>query len=705
MEYKDADHKLKHARKLFEDCIEHAEEAHAEALRASRFYHNTNLEGQWEEGDLQYLRDNQRMVLSFNIIKPKVKTFLGIYADAQRTPRVVDSGAGDGLLAQCLDFIKSQLLQDAYYEETSGRQLKIGTIQGECGIQIEFKESPEGKDWVELALHLTYANEVHWDYDSVLPDRRDAKYLFIHRWLSKEEFVYQYPKYAKEWNLMSSQSDVDFEGILERDFSEENSDDTGYNYSDYDRSQNERFYFDRKKNKVRVIRYEYKTRVKVQYIVDQETGERKKIDKSLKKRVELAAARGIPVEVEEQTEEKTMAFDFIGCTILEEYDEAGPFNGFSIVPFSYEVDDATGNAYGYVHDMFDPQMEINKSASLLIEHIAQSTAPGTTAEEDAIPNTKQYEDEKRRPNGIAFVAKNALQNGAVIDRPAPPINEAVVKRAADSAAIFHEISGIPSSVNVSAAEHAQPGVSLAIRYHKSRQGVSDPFAHYEAAQKQLVQKVLEGIVSTVPDDQLMEILGRNGDITIQDGLLVEMGDGPPDQTGRPTQVPKRQSSLRDLRTLKWKLDMSYTSENSTLRMLELDILSTLAGNGIPVDPEVLVEDATNDESKRRRLKKYVEQAKIAQAEGAKAEREDMQRQTAGIIQSEFAKIQETMRHNMVVEQTTITDNEIQAKLKQLEIYEKADAAEKDRIMEIARAVMDSKKEKKETGGTDGQATA
>lgn len=690
MRYTNSEKKLKHARKLFEDTLDWHEQAHAEAHRASRFYHNSECEGQWEREDLEYLRKNERMALTFNILKTKIDTFLGMYSDAQRTP-IIASADSDTLGAEVLDAVKTQLLQDANYEALAARQLKTGAIEGECSLHLEVVPSGEGQDWIQLNLYRLLPYEVLWDYSSIEPDRNDARYVFWYRWLDKEEFENAYPDHADEWAEFAAEEDDS--NPFAWGFGEKNSGDPESRSSDYEAQRTNRYYFDKRNRLIRVIRYEYKHSEEKTFAIDLESGE--KIDATEKKvmdRVKMATALGQQFQVIKQMVDSVEVCEFVGNTLLAEYTEAGPFDGFSIVPFSYEVDEETGTSYGMCRNLFDPQMELNKARSLDLELTAQATTPGTIAEIGAIPDKKRFEAEKRRPNGIAEVAKGALSEGApkIIERQATQPSAIAAQRSDAAMRLLDEVSGIPSASNLTAAEHAQAGVTVAIRYHKSRQTVSTPFSHYERAQKALVEKVVDVIVNVMPDDQIMEIVGRREDLQVQDGRIIEMVPAPaqaPDQGSammqqeqQPQMMPKRMADITNLRKLKWRLDLEYASENSTLRMLELEIMLNMAQvAGVPVDPEVLVEMATSSRSIRERLKKYIEKAKVAAAAGQKAEADALVAQSQGVLQIEAAKVQETTRHNTVQEKIDLLEAQLKLIIEQMKLGQQAEDAEQTRL--------------------------
>lgn len=660
--------KLRAARKRFEEACDHHKKAHAEAHRAQQFFHNTEGEGQWDPADIAYLRDQGRPVLTFNIVKPKIETMMGMYADAQRRPVVSSSSNRSRLVADVIDAVKEQVLQDAQYERKSARQFRTGVISGESSIQVEIVPSPKGAGWIKINLHRVMPFEVHWDPNSIEPDRSDAGYVFWDRWMKKADFEHAYPEFAAEFDsLMKDGGDeigdlrLGESGLDNVDLREDYRDDNVNHY-----------YADRRKHQIRVIRYEYKEWTPAWYVTDMQSGRREEVTQDQAENAQLAASvYGMAIEVEKTDVERVRVCEFIGSTMLAEYDEAGPFDGFSIVPFTYMIDEETGTAYGFVRNLFDPQQELNKSKSLEIEYIAQGAAPGVTAEKDAIPDEEQFRAELRRPGGVAIVRKGGLSEGAVQSRQPTPPSPAVMARAENSVNLLSEISGIPSQSNLIPAEHAQAGVTVAIRYNKSRQSVQDPFSNFEDSQREVVRRVVEAITRSMPDDQIAAMLGSDDRYVIQGGQLIEVEEGPNGQ-----RVPKSQADLRMLRDLDWKLEFEHTTENSTLRMTQLQVMLEMKQAGVPIDPEMIVEKATTSRTDRERLRKYAREASKAAAEAAQREAQVFEGQTRSMVMIEGMKAQEAARHNQRTEQLQSDKQQKDASMRLLEIWEKADAAEK-----------------------------
>jgi hypothetical protein len=691
-EYKvddDLDQLLKKAKRYFQQSVDHMKESHIEAHRALRFYHNSELDGQWERDDITYLREEGRPAFSFNIIAPKVDGFLGFYADAERVPTIVGSGGEDQLLAEVMNAVAEQVLQDAKYDRISARQIKTGAIAGDCSIHVEVEPDPRGRGWVKVNLYRILPFEVHWDAGSIEPDRCDARCVFWDRWMTKDEFAEAYPDQADAFNSTAGMASAETESTIHHFWSE--SDDTNNDFfDDYDDENLSRYYYDRHANRCRVIRYEYKEFVEEWTATDERTGQSVQVGEEEIERIQHAIALGIPISLSSQNVERVKVLEFVGSQVLAQYDQAGPFEGFSIVPFTYAMDEETATPYGIVRNLFDPQMELNKSKSLEIEHIAQSVAVGTTAEKGAITDEDQYSKEVRRAGGIAIVEKNALVEGRVQDRLPTPPNMAVTQRAMSAVDLLNEISGMPSAANITPGEAAQAGVTVAIRYNKARQAVSQPFGNFEDAQISVVRRVAEIISRAMPDDQIEALLSAEGRYQFQDGMVIEMGASP-DGSGQ--QVPVARAELRNIRNLHHNIELENTSDNSTLRMIEFQSLTQLQQAGVPVDPEVLVETATNSRSTRERLKAYVEQSQAQAAQAAQAEQQAQQEQIQMLAQTEMAKSQVNAQKNQI----TARDNEVRALLERRDqdidasvaiakILAEADEAEKQRIYDVIREV-------------------
>lgn len=677
--------KLSGIRKKFEDAVDHNNESHSEMHRAGRFYHNTRGEGQWESADISALRDEGRPCYTFNVCREKVDTFLGIYADAQRSPRVVPSGEEDQLTAEVVGIVADQVLEDVHFERKKARTIKTGTVLGECSLQVEVVPDPKRPSWIKIDVHRVMPYELNWDPSSIEADRSDAGYVFWDRWLTRAEFEREYPEHKKQFeSLMNKASDPGSDGVSS---STNRAEPVSIHEIDDDYEQDDwnRYYFDRHKSKARVIRYEYKTNVRETYVVDPETDETRVVTAEERRYLEeLMEISGRPIEFVQVKSEQVKVCEFIGSTILAEYDSPGPFDGFSISSFVYAMDEEEGVPYGAIRNLFDPQSELNKSKSLEIEMIANGAAGGVTAEIDAIVNEEQFKRERRMPNGVSYVENDALAMNRVREREPYPISPAVIQRAQDAIQLTDRISGLPSSGMVTPASQMEAATTVALRHHKAKQVVQDPIANFEWCVRDTYRKVVESITRSMPDGQIAAVLASEKRFQVQGGIVTEMK-----QTPQGLQ-PKGQASLRELHSIDWNIELEMQSENTTLRMMEHEVFMGLQAGGVPVPPDLLAETATGSRSKQERLKTHIEQVQESSSQAAQRESELAQQNMQLMAQLEQMKLQETIRANQAKERLSAEKQESDEQISLLELWEKSDAREKQELLKLASLELEAR---------------
>jgi hypothetical protein len=681
----DSQEKFRSLKGQFEDAIDHSDEFHVEAHKALRFYNNSLGTGQWDQDDLGYLKEQGRPAFSFNITSAKVNDLLGLYSDAQRHPKIGATAVDDKLLAEVLNAVATQVMEDANAESLLGRMLKTGIVTGECGMHVEVKPHESNPGWVTISLFRVMPFELHWDQASIEPDRSDAQVVFWDRWLSKREFNESYPD-SKAYQGQGGDSD-----------SGPSIDDNWGNitgegedlFDDYDDAAHSSLYYDRHRNKIRVVRAEYKEFVDRFTATDLRTGQSRDVGPDDIEQIQVAASMGMPIQLKQNRVEVVKVMEFCGTEILAEYDSAGPFDGFSLVSFAYEMDEETGTPYGVVRNLFDAQQEINKARSLSIEHMAQSVAVGTTAEEGAVLDEDQFKDASRQPGAVRIVKKDALVEGRVRDNVVSPPNAAAIQREQSSINLFHEISGVPSTADVTPAAQAQAATTVAIRYNKARQSVSQPIAHYEIMLRSLMQRIAETIVRAMPDDQIESILSSPR-FKVQEGVIYEIKPQMTPQGMQP--MPAGQTELRRIRDLNWNIEMQFTSDSSSLRLVEFQSLQALASSGVPVKPSVLIERAVSNRADQEELKAYAEQYEQTQSQISQQQMQMQQQQIEGIITAEAMKSQVAAQRNQIQAMDNQMDStlerrdqDIDALLKLIELFAGLDDAQKARMFEAVRA--------------------
>lgn len=672
--------RLKQVKELFEDALTHDEHHLAEAHKAGRYYYNTRLVGQWDADDLAYMQEDGRGTFTFNISKDKVDSFLGIYRDSERRPKIRPAAGASRVLAEALETITDKVSKEAGIPEIEVEVLKAGSINGVGTIAIEVRPDDRNPAFINISAHRLTFSEVNWDPGSITANKSDARYLFWHRYMTKSEFMQEYPDLASEYDELAKKVDPHVRGDVENNmFGEFSLDGDESGRRDYDNGSNH-FYFDRNSKKIRIIQMQYIVAEKQRFAFNPETGMSEAISDDdydyLSMLIEEGDEEFAGIEFQEMYVDKYKTIEFIGNKILDEWDGTGPHDGFSLVSFCFTMDEEECVPFGLLRNIFDPQQEVNKSFNLSLEYMAQATAPGVIAEKGAVTDEDSFERANKTPGATAFVEDGAISGNRIMIKTPPPVGGAVETRLERALDIIDRISGIPSQGIHKPAAEQEAAATVAMRMSKSRQVTLDPIRNYENFQKKIKKLLVEIVINAMPDAQIIAYLADEKKYKIQQGYIVQVEV---DEQGKETFVD--QAPIRNINSVCYNIDLEHTSDNATLRMVEFEKFLMMHEKGIPVDPGIIVELASSNKHTQDRLLEYI---KTFQSQTAKAKAEESKQfadQIMATLRTEATKAEETRRHNIASEQIDIMKAKDRKKIDLLKILEQADEHEKDLILQ------------------------
>jgi len=671
--------KLSALRGDFQAALDARREALEEAHRAGRTYHNTNNEGQWEQSDLTYLREQNRPVLSFNLVASKINTFVGTVLERKRKPSARGIGGEDTLVADVLNAVADRAAELTNAAAIEADTLKQGCVHGEHHARFAVDKDPSNPLGRRYTLDSLPCYEVSYDPASRLADRSDARFVFWDRWLSKTEFNATYPDASWEEVSARGDSEIDaheYEGSDKGELHEldDPTADDMYSSGAFDR-----YYWNPRHQQVRVIHSEYKVPKKRYWIIDLQAGVAEETTRETVESFEDYQAMGFlqGMTPETTTDEEVYAVQWVAGQILFDGPLDQPFDGFSIETFSYAVDSELNTAYGAVRNLFDPQTETNKAHSLALELQAGQHKTGTIAEKGALDDPAKFEEQTQRSGSVAIVRDGALVENRVRERPVPQFSPATAQRLSDSVTMFDKISNVITD-DATPAGQAEAFGTVQLRHRKSQIAMADVIQNYDRFLKNLKERYLQAIVRDMPEPQIIEYLGNSPRYQIQDRMIYEVDPA----TGQ----PEKQAQLEELKTLRFDLTLEVTSENISERMMETQGLAQLKQIGVAVDDEVIVELATANRSTRERLKTYAAQSNKAAQESAQAQAQQAQAQMQQMVALEQGRSAETARHNQAEEQLKLLKIQGDMGTDLAAIYERADDAERSAVLEVFRAV-------------------
>lgn len=173
-----------------------------------------------------------------------------------------------------------------------------------------------------------------------------------------------------------------------------------------------------------------------------------------------------------------------------------------------EINRKTGEWFGLVHILRDPQMWANKWISQIL-HILNSTAKGgILAENDAFDDVREAEESYAAADQITWVAKNALsgQKPKIMPKPGTPMTEGYVGLLAFAINSFKDVSGINLEL-LGQQDQNQPGVLEAMRKQAGMTVLATLFDSLRRFRKQVGRTRLFFVQNYLSDGRLIRVAG------------------------------------------------------------------------------------------------------------------------------------------------------------------------------------------------------
>jgi hypothetical protein len=141
--------------------------------------------------------------------------------------------------------------------------------------------------------------------------------------------------------------------------------------------------------------------------------------------------------------------------------------------------------------------------------------------------------------------------------------------------IIKKITGINPDLLGQDSGRQEPGVVVRMRQQQGMTLLKPLFRNFNNAKRELFKRQLAIIMSFMPDQQILRVLGQNDRYQIdQSGVITDTETG-------------MVANLRDVRNLEYNVISEPSSANVSKRMLELEALLQMQER-IPVPPQQII---------------------------------------------------------------------------------------------------------------------
>ena len=624
---------------------------------------------QWTADERKILKEANRPCMTFNLCRPSVKLINGINAQNRvrisPEPREENDQFLCDLLTDLVEFIDDKTSSESEQDDCFDNSVQAG--RGYVGI--DFKANPANPMEIKIEENSIPVHEVRLDPSGRRDDLKDHSKIFREKWIDRETFKVQYPKFAKDIDEIFDGFTDEIEHDAGKSDAVWDDMDAEGELADYDKSINPDYY-DRQKELVRIVHCEYWQAYNRYYGANPQTG---KVEEFEKKNLKILKAKIPNFEYDTITDKKVMWCQFTGDKILYDGESPLPYDGFSIVPmFCYkDKSDRRVSHVGIIKDMIDPNREVNRRWSQAL-NLLQNQGQGVMAEAGAFLNINQAMSTWNDPTRPTIVTDGALEGHKIQEKPVVELSTGVIQMEGMAQDMIKKIGMNPDLLGQEQSS-GDPGIVVRLRQQQGKTLLEGIFNNYRFMKKEIYKRKLAIIMKYMPDSQIQQILGGGDRYQIQDGVVSD--------TKRQLQAP-----IRNVRDINYDVKIDDAPGNMSRQMFELAIFMEMLKTGFPVDPKTVISKLDLSAGEKADWVEFVEKGQESQS---KMQQMEAQLEQAK-IQIEQAKAQADGQVKTAEVQRKAQADKVDAKLKQTEIQRKEQDDIRDHQVALAKIKQDEK---------------
>jgi len=440
---------LEEIRTRYKVARDHASTWREEARQCFDFYAGH----QWSEDEEAAMEDKKRPALVFNRTGPFVDAVLGHENNNRNELRFMPRTMGDAAVNEKLSEASRYFIDECDGEHEQSDAFRDMLVSGMGWTEVRL--SDDGNPEYDLIVERVDPLEMLWDPSSKKPNLADARYFFRRKRMAREEIKAIWPTYepagaSDDW-AEEGEEDHDAKPVNPR---------TSYQ-GDGDKSA---------KRDILVIEYQWRD-VEPFYLVEKPARAAAPADDGA-----MASAPPQPEQfelaVDDYDDQREEIEKLGGKAVLkrrnqfkrafvignELVDQSQPYpEGFTYTAMTGKRDRNKGHWFGLVRAMRDPQEWSNKWLSQIMHILNANAKGGVMVEKGAVVNVHDFEEKWASPEGIIWVADDAVAKNRIKERGGafwPAGFDKLLEYANQS---FGDVSGVNQEL-LGMADREQPGV-------------------------------------------------------------------------------------------------------------------------------------------------------------------------------------------------------------------------------------------------------
>lgn len=594
----------------------------------------------WEDADKQMLTDIGVLPIEINKIHPMIQLLLGLESQNRTDFRAYPEGEEDSLTADIVTLLLKNAMKRSEGNYKISDQFEDGLTCGEGYLEPYIDNT-----WDLLTGQLKFKkwmnDEIYVDPDSREYDLTDARYVFkLLRKLTKEQVIDLFPDQEKLIKTFDSAKIT----TAEQTGGEHDVFGVSIEKEGYQPDGTQSYDIDSEKGFDLLI-YQYVKRVKQWVIFDKRLNSTKMVED--KKEAENYINQVIQIDPENYNKVALKQINvpeiweasFIGNIKLDDKRAWSYPNwrSFSLFPYyayksTANIKDSEYKLKGITRIARSLNMELNKRRTQELRHLTQSTNSGWLSVQDAWVDVNKVEQYGSAP-GINLEYKEG--------KPAPtrldpvPLSQGHAQMAAENTQDMKEATGINTDL-LAMNEKQSSGRAIHLRQKQGLVQVQKLFDNLSRTKKLIGRFILSIFPEIYDVDKAVKVCG---DAFIANNFsepVMEQGIDP--MTGQLTMKPVKDPNsnpmnpqmlmkvneekvaetfnriLTDSQLGIYEVAIAESPTNETIRLANSLILTEMQQSGMPVPPDLIVENSPLPTEQRQKFLKYIQSAQAAEAQ-------------------------------------------------------------------------------------------
>lgn len=577
---------------------------------------------QWTGQEIRELENRSQPTVVINRIKPALDGLVGIMTQTETRiksfPRDLrkDMAVADAM-AEAIRYVEQS--NDTKF--ISQKVLKRGLVTGRGWFNIYVEEDITGRK--DIRIRHIDPNDIVFDRASSHYDLSDAEDLVHFSWMTEADIRAAYPKKSRKITKAMAELEHDpFCGW--NHIKTYTGDDYAEKLKEKGAAEQAKTWFDKKRSRARVATHWYREREERivlsapeigYYVLAKGTSDEEAADIIR----ELETQYGISPQMNTRNIRIAKFRTILGSTILDEGETPLQNDKFPYIPFFGYREESTGDHYGIVKSMMDPQREVNKRRSKAL-HILNSNK--IIMDEGAVEDEEELRREAARPDGIIRKNPNKqleFQNETSIGNFQLEFYNIASNEIDQSSGLNKELLGQYSNIRAASALDIkrQQGLTilseLMMNWKKTRTMLAEAIVDY-------IQEFWtpESAIRILDDEQKVSFIKFNKQASTSKDKFVD---------------------FNEFATEKFDLIFDEAAESSNLADETFGELAKLAQTGM-VPPELVIELSPLPFETKQRLLGQIEKSRQAQQEAALQQAAVEAGQSSGVSGTANASAQE-----------------------------------------------------------------